>query len=45
MAESLRASDPDLSAGMIRAGEPRAIHVGTDVQGRANGVYYQVSVW
>ena len=47
MAENLRGSDPDVFAEMIRAGggEPRAIHVGTDVQGRANGVYYQLSVW
>ncbi len=47
MVENLRGSDPDVFAEMIRdgGGEPRAVHVGTDVQGRANGVYYQVSVW
>ena len=47
MVENLRGSDPEVFAEMIRAGggEPRAVHVGTDVQGRANGVYYQVSAW
>jgi len=47
MSENLRGSDPDVFAEMIRAGggEPRAVHVGTDVQGRANGAYYQLSVW
>lgn len=47
MSENLRGSDPDVFADMIRAGggEPRAVHVGTDVHGRANGVYYQLSVW
>jgi len=47
MCENLRGSDPDVFAEMIRAGggESRAVHVGTDVQGRANGAYYQLSVW
>lgn len=47
MVENLRGSDPEVFAEMIRAGggEPRAVHVGTDVQGRANGVYYQLSIW
>ncbi|HEU4702445.1 MAG TPA: methyltransferase [Conexibacter sp.] len=47
MSENLRGSDPDVFAEMIRAGggEPRAVHIGTDVQGRANGAYFQLSIW
>lgn len=47
MSENIRGSDPDVFAEMIRAGggEPHAVHAGTDVHGRANGAYFQLSVW
>jgi hypothetical protein len=47
MVENPRGSDPDLFEEMIRAGggEPRAIHPGTDIHGRPNGLYYQLSEW
>jgi predicted RNA methylase len=45
--ENSAGSDPAVFEQMIRAGggEPRAVHLGTDVRGRPNGVYYQLSVW
>lgn len=47
MSENRRGSDPAVFEEMIRAGggRPRAVHIGTDVRGRENGVYYQVSDW
>jgi hypothetical protein len=47
MAESRGGSDPELFAEMIRdgGGQPLAVHPGTDIRGRPNGVYYQLSAW
>ena len=47
VAENRAGSDPELFEQMIRAGggRPVATHPGTDVHGRANGLYYQVSEW
>jgi predicted RNA methylase len=47
MAESQAGSDPERFEEMIRAGggQPLAVHPGTDIHGRANGLYYQLSEW
>ena len=47
MVESHEGSDPELFEEMIRAGggQPVAIHPGTDIHGRPNGLYYQLSEW
>jgi hypothetical protein len=47
MAESQGGSDPELFAEIIRdgGGQPLAAHPGTDIRGRPNGVYYQLSKW
>ena len=47
MIENVAGSDPDLFAQMIRAGggEPREVHLGTDVHGAPNGLYCMVSDW
>jgi predicted RNA methylase len=47
MAEAQEGSDPGLFEEMIRAGggQPVAIHPGTDIHGRPNGLYYQLSEW
>jgi hypothetical protein len=47
IAENRAGSDPDVFAEMIVAGggRPVAVHPGTDVRGRPNGLYYQVSEW
>jgi hypothetical protein len=47
MVENCAGSDPRLFEQMIRAGggRPLRIHEGTDVNGRPNGLYYQVSEW
>jgi predicted RNA methylase len=47
MVENSAGSDPQLFEQMIRAGggQPRTVHEGTDVHGRPNGLYYQVSEW
>jgi hypothetical protein len=47
MSENCAGSDPAVFQEMIRAGggTPRAVHFGTDVAGKPNGVYYQVSDW
>lgn len=47
MVENRAASDPRLFEQMIRAGggRPVKVHEGTDVNGRPNGLYYQVSEW
>ena len=47
MAENQEGSDPELFEEMIRAGggQPVAIHPGTDIHGRPNGLYFQLSEW
>lgn len=47
MAENAAGSEPRVFEEMIRAGggRPLKVHEGTDVNGRANGLYYQVSKW
>ena len=47
MAENRAGSDPQVFEQMIRAGggRPLKVHAGTDVHGRPNGLYYQVSEW
>jgi hypothetical protein len=47
MAENRAGSDPRVFEQMIRAGggRPLKVHAGSDVHGRANGLYYQVSEW
>jgi methylase of polypeptide subunit release factors len=47
VAENRAGSDPNLFADMIRdgGGRPVTVHPGTDVRGRRNGLYYQVSEW
>jgi Methyltransferase small domain len=47
MVENRAGSDPGAFEEMIRAGggEPREVHLGTDVRGAPNGLYYQVSEW
>ena len=47
MVENAAGSDPRLFEGMIRdgGGSPLKVHEGTDVNGRPNGLYYQVSKW
>jgi predicted RNA methylase len=47
MAEAEEGSDAELFEEMIRAGggRPVAIHPGTDIHGRPNGLYYQLSEW
>ncbi len=47
VSENVRGSDPAVFEQMIRdgGGEPRAVHPGTDIGGRPNGIYYQLSAW
>ncbi|MBN1528178.1 MAG: methyltransferase [Thermoleophilaceae bacterium] len=47
MVENSAGSDPRLFEQMIRdgGGRPLKVHEGTDVNGRPNGLYYQVSEW
>jgi SAM-dependent methyltransferase len=47
MAENCAGSDRDAFGRMIRAGggREREAHVGTDIHGEPNGLYYQVSEW
>jgi methylase of polypeptide subunit release factors len=47
MVENRAGSDPRLFEQMIRAGggRPLKVHEGSDLHGRANGLYYQVSEW
>jgi len=47
MSENVRGSDPAVFEQMIRdgGGTPRPVHLGTDVRGNPNGVYFQVSDW
>jgi hypothetical protein len=47
MAENCAGSDPDVFAEMIvrGGGRPVAAHEGTDVHGKPNGLYYQLSEW
>jgi hypothetical protein len=47
MVENADGSDSDLFAEMIRAGggEPGVVHPGTDIHGKPNGLYYQLSSW
>jgi predicted RNA methylase len=45
--ENLSGSEPDVFEDMIRAGggRPLTAYPGTDIRGKANGLYYQVSEW
>jgi predicted RNA methylase len=45
--ENTAGSEPDVFEDMIRAGggRPLTAYPGTDVRGKANGLYYQVSKW
>jgi Methyltransferase small domain len=47
MVENADGSDPELFEEMIRAGggEPGVVHPGTDIHGKPNGLYYQLSTW
>jgi predicted RNA methylase len=47
MVENAAASDPNLFRNMIEAGggRQRTLHPGSDLHGRPNGLYYQVSEW
>jgi methylase of polypeptide subunit release factors len=45
--ENVAGSDPEAFEEMIRAGggRPVTVHLGTDVRGKPNGLYYLVSEW